>query len=1264
MNRPIYSKYSTEREKHFRIRTDIVVDESGKKFVKKSPYSPSAQNHIDSIYSKYELLDKLLKDTDFSVNKCEKNGDNLVFEYLTGKTLEQQLNEYVRIKDYQAIAETLKEFINSYKAAFKISDFKETDQFRKVFGSVSFPCIMEAIQPCNIDCITGNVFMQDGKWTFIDYEWTFDFPVPFLYVVYRMIFYYLHLNTDKNLNEIGLMRLFGISEELEKCFDKMEHNFQKYVYGSMWNEIIAYPQMLMPSFDINNLLTSAKAFDQSHQIRVFYDYGDGYTGEHYEYISPDAFVEKEYFYSFSIPVKGAKGVRIDPYEESCVISDIKLTEGVSQLKTTDFSTNGYCHDDNIHIFAHYDPIIFLNDVSPQSEFVKFSCRMGTIETDIAKELVTSLEELRTLTEDLENKTASYNQHISNFEKELADKTQFYNQTTKAQNEYISNLERELADKTQFYNQTTNTQSEHISNLEKELQTLTEQLKEKTLHEESMWKDIVHLQNKVRDTENQFNTIQSAFFWKITYPLRKAVDLLKWCFRKFKSLIKKAISLKFVKSVLKLFDKILQLVLGKVYPKTLGKLKAKIKHKIFKDSIEATPVSEKKENSWIGEKPVPPEKTPLVSIIVPNYNHAPYLRKRLDSIYAQTYTNYEVILLDDCSTDNSREILTEYAQKHPENTTTCFNETNAGFVFKQWNKGIDLAKGEYIWIAESDDYCSENFLEELVKQFDYQSVMLAFVPSLFMQDGNQIWSTQEYLHDLPKFDWSKPFIMSAHNAVNKGFAIKNIIPNVSSMMFRNIGKIPQEVSEIWQNIRLCGDWIFYLSIIKGGTISYTNKATNYYRIHQGSTSLKIQETMDYYKEQMIVSEFVAKNYNINPNCFEKVKNNLIEHYKTTQNVSDGSPVLEHYNTDKIKEISNQRKINIAMCCFAMKIGGGETYPLYLANELKDLGYPVTLLNFDMEPYDPEVRKLLNPGVPLVNISELSLTHALLTRLGADIAHSHHGSVDNILSLWLRKTGTAKHVITLHGMYETIDAANLHNLLNDVDRSCSHFIYIADKNLVPFEKDDRFPDTLFTKIGNGLPQSEINPIPRAELGIEENAFVLCIVSRGIVEKGWAEAVEAVKIANKKSKRKIHLVIVGDGEAREKLIGKVPEYVHLVGRKNNTRDYFAMADMGFLPTRFKGESYPLVVIDSLFCGKPVISTSIAEVENQLADENGEKAGITFKLDNWKVPVKEVADIILKVANSPKLYEELKNRVPSAAKKFDIKNIIKEYLDVYKNL
>jgi len=93
------------------------------------------------------------------------------------------------------------------------------------------------------------------------------------------------------------------------------------------------------------------------------------------------------------------------------------------------------------------------------------------------------------------------------------------------------------------------------------------------------------------------------------------------------------------------------------------------------------------------------KTPLLSIIVPNYNHAVFLPQRLDSIFNQTFQDFEVILLDDQSPDNSVEILQQYAQKYRDKVAHFItNDQNTGNPFVQWKKGIELARGEFIWIA--------------------------------------------------------------------------------------------------------------------------------------------------------------------------------------------------------------------------------------------------------------------------------------------------------------------------------------------------------------------------------------------------------------------------------------------------------------------------------------------------------------------------------------------------------------------------------------
>ena len=93
------------------------------------------------------------------------------------------------------------------------------------------------------------------------------------------------------------------------------------------------------------------------------------------------------------------------------------------------------------------------------------------------------------------------------------------------------------------------------------------------------------------------------------------------------------------------------------------------------------------------------KDSLVSIIIPNYNYAQFLEERLSSILEQSYTNYEIIFLDDASQDNSLEILQKY-QKYIDKFEV--NQINSGNPFVQWNRGVRLARGDYLWIAEADD----------------------------------------------------------------------------------------------------------------------------------------------------------------------------------------------------------------------------------------------------------------------------------------------------------------------------------------------------------------------------------------------------------------------------------------------------------------------------------------------------------------------------------------------------------------------------------
>ncbi len=93
----------------------------------------------------------------------------------------------------------------------------------------------------------------------------------------------------------------------------------------------------------------------------------------------------------------------------------------------------------------------------------------------------------------------------------------------------------------------------------------------------------------------------------------------------------------------------------------------------------------------------------------------FLKQRLDSVLGQTFKDFDVLILDDASTDSSLNVIREYSADA--RVRVIQNETNSGSPFKQWNRGIDETSGEYIWIAESDDFAENTFLEKLVRVLD-------------------------------------------------------------------------------------------------------------------------------------------------------------------------------------------------------------------------------------------------------------------------------------------------------------------------------------------------------------------------------------------------------------------------------------------------------------------------------------------------------------------------------------------------------------------
>jgi glycosyltransferase involved in cell wall biosynthesis len=221
--------------------------------------------------------------------------------------------------------------------------------------------------------------------------------------------------------------------------------------------------------------------------------------------------------------------------------------------------------------------------------------------------------------------------------------------------------------------------------------------------------------------------------------------------------------------------------------------------------------------------------PTVSVIVPNYCHAPYLEQRIESILQQTFQDFELILLDDCSTDGSREILERY-RNHPKVSGIFYNERNSGSPFKQWKKGLSKATGDYVWIAESDDFSSPCFLERCVRILDTRPDCSIVFTSSYIVDSHSRTIREEAPVKYPKH---KQIRFGSRFFLYRFLCPRNTIYNAGMALVRR-SALP--AGDNYTQYRYCGDWLFWIQIVSGGgNVVYLAEPLNYYRVHDSNTT---------------------------------------------------------------------------------------------------------------------------------------------------------------------------------------------------------------------------------------------------------------------------------------------------------------------------------------------------------------------------------------------------------------------------------------------
>ncbi|MGI4729906.1 MAG: glycosyltransferase family 2 protein [Janthinobacterium lividum] len=253
---------------------------------------------------------------------------------------------------------------------------------------------------------------------------------------------------------------------------------------------------------------------------------------------------------------------------------------------------------------------------------------------------------------------------------------------------------------------------------------------------------------------------------------------------------------------------------------------------------------------------------LISVIIPNYNHAKYLTQRIGSVLNQSFQNFELIILDDFSKDDSRKVIEKY-RDHPKVKHIVFNRINSGSTFLQWEKGINLASGNYIWIAESDDYADEKFLESLVKIINQNNnVGLAFCGSKTVDEaGNKVGNL---IHEV-KCNQENYYLNNGYDECRNEFFFHPIVPNASAVIFKKDNFYKVDAS--FKQYKICGDWQFWIDICFDNYIAYLPKCLNYFRQSNTSVSRSDHYRKDTYKI------FLLEKLKVSLHAYKKVKHKI-------------------------------------------------------------------------------------------------------------------------------------------------------------------------------------------------------------------------------------------------------------------------------------------------------------------------------------------------------------------------------------------------------
>jgi glycosyltransferase involved in cell wall biosynthesis len=230
---------------------------------------------------------------------------------------------------------------------------------------------------------------------------------------------------------------------------------------------------------------------------------------------------------------------------------------------------------------------------------------------------------------------------------------------------------------------------------------------------------------------------------------------------------------------------------------------------------------------------------LISIIVTSYNHSTYLDQRMVSLLNQTYSNSEIIVVDDCSSDDSAQVLRKYLD-HPR-VRIVELDRNRGYAYAS-NLGVSLAHGDYILFAESDDYSEPMQVETLLRSLaEHDTAGVAYSRSTMINSsghiaGNDFQGREKDFRDMCARD-----VLIPSRQMRLFFLVACVIPNMSAALIRR--DCFNRAGGLSPSYRACADWDFWCRMAELTDFYYITTPLNNFRTHpktvRGTMSIKVQ-----------------------------------------------------------------------------------------------------------------------------------------------------------------------------------------------------------------------------------------------------------------------------------------------------------------------------------------------------------------------------------------------------------------------------------------